>query len=64
MGELILTFEWDGTTVHKETKGFKGKSCTEVTKFIDKALGGETSNRKLKPEYYEDGGKQKQTNKY
>lgn len=48
--ELILTFNWNGT-VEKETKNFEGKSCTEVTKFIEEALGATDENRRFKPEY-------------
>ena len=36
--EIILTFEWDGKTVHKETKNFSGKSCTAETGFIEETL--------------------------
>jgi len=55
MKEMILTFEWDGKTVHKETKGFAegtGPSCVEATKFMDDALGGKVKNRRFKSEYY------------
>jgi hypothetical protein len=51
MSEVTLTFEWDGKTVHKETKGFTGKACTEKTKFLDDALGT-VQDRKYKAEYY------------
>lgn len=51
MGQLTLTFEWDGVTVHKETKGFKGGDCIKKTKFIEDALGT-AGDRKLKAEYY------------
>jgi len=53
MAEVILTFEWDGKTVHKETKGFTGNDCVTKTKFIEEALGT-ASDRKLKAEYYEE----------
>lgn len=52
--EMILTFEWDGKTVHKETKGFKGKECTERTAFVEKALGGHDMKRTLKDSYYDE----------
>jgi len=52
MADLILTFEWDGKTIHKETKGFTGSTCVSDTKFIEEALG-KASNRKYKAEYYE-----------
>jgi|WetSurMetagenome_2_1015567.scaffolds.fasta_scaffold225446_3 hypothetical protein len=47
---LILTFNKDGS-VEKETTGFNGKSCTEVTQFIEKALGAVNENKRFKPEY-------------
>jgi len=56
MAELILTFDWDGETVHKETKGFVGKSCTAKTKFIEEALGT-AHDRKYKAVYYEEENK-------
>jgi len=53
MPEIILTFELDGKTVHKETKGFTGSNCVSKSKFIEDALGGKTKNRMFKSEYYE-----------
>lgn len=56
---IKLIFEWDGKTVHKEAIGWKGKTCTADTAFLDKALGSVT-NQVLKSEYHEeDKGKQK-----
>lgn len=50
--EITLVFEWDGKTVHKETSGFSGKSCTEETKFIEEELsGGKVKNLRLKAAY-------------
>jgi hypothetical protein len=49
---LLLTFEWDGKTVHKETSGFEGKKCTEITKFIEDALNGTDKKITFKPEFY------------
>lgn len=51
MAEIILTFEWDGKTVNKETKGFTGNDCVKKTKFLEDALGT-AGTRKLKAEYY------------
>lgn len=51
MAEIILTFEWNGKTIHKETKGFSGNDCVKKTKFLEDALGT-TGPRKLKAEYY------------
>jgi hypothetical protein len=53
MAELVLTFDWDGKTVHKETKGFVGSTCVSKTKFIEDALGF-ANDRKFKMEYYEE----------
>lgn len=49
--EMILTFEWDGETVHKETMNFEGESCVKETAFIEAALGGKDLKRKFKDEY-------------
>jgi hypothetical protein len=51
MAEMVLIFNEDGT-VHKETRGFKGKSCVDKTKFIEEALGI-AGERKFKAEYHE-----------
>ncbi len=51
--EIILTFEWDGKTVKKETKGFTGSSCIKDTKFLEDALG-KPKNRRKKAKYYEE----------
>lgn len=49
--ELILTFEWDGKTVHKETTGFTGKQCTELTSFVEASLKAKNEKKTFKPEY-------------
>ena len=54
MPEIILTFEWDGKTVHKSTKGFIGKACTAKTSFIDKALGLTGGSVTFTEEYYKE----------
>ena len=51
MPTMILTFEWDGKTVKKETSGFEGKTCEEKTAFIEEALSGQNLKRRRKPEY-------------
>jgi hypothetical protein len=57
--KIKLIFEWDGKTVHKEAIGWKGKTCTSETSWLDKALGSVT-NQVLKQDYHEeDKGKQK-----
>lgn len=53
MPEIIVTFEWDGKTVHKETKGFTGNECVSKTKFIEESLGN-AGKRKYKADYYKD----------
>lgn len=53
MAEMILTFEWDGKTIHKETKGFTGNDCISKTKRFEDALGT-GGERKLKSEFYEE----------
>ena len=62
MAEIILTFEWDGETVHKETKGFVGNTCVSSTKFLEEALGN-TENRRYKAEYYESKEKDREKEK-
>lgn len=52
MAEMILTFEWDGKTVHKEVKGMTGSNCIGKTEFMEKALG-QAGEHQLKSEYYE-----------
>jgi len=49
--EIIMTFDWDGKGVHKETFGFDGKACTEETAFVEEALKGRNQKRKFKAEY-------------
>jgi Protein of unknown function (DUF2997). len=53
MAEIILTFELDGKTVHKQTKGFTGSDCVSKTKFIEEALGTTVGERRKTSEYYE-----------
>jgi hypothetical protein len=51
MKEIIIEISDDGE-ISIETKGFKGKSCIEETKFLKGVLGTELS-RTLTPVYYE-----------
>ena len=51
MKKIVLTFEWDGSTVHKDVNGFKSNTCLKETDFIDKALGTVVSVTK-KPEFF------------
>lgn len=48
--EVIVTIGLDGK-VEVSAEGFKGKGCTEATKFIEQALGMDGKGRKFKPEY-------------
>jgi hypothetical protein len=48
--EILMTFDWDGETVHKEAKGFTGSACLASTKFLEEALGGKDLKRKMKEE--------------
>lgn len=48
--ELHLTFS--GETVIKETFGFEGSSCTEVTSFIEEAMKPKHIKKTLKAEYH------------
>lgn len=52
--ELEITIGPDGV-VHVDVKGVKGKSCADLVKFLEVALG-EAKDRKLKPDYYERDG--------
>lgn len=49
--QINITIGEDGS-VEIESSGFKGKSCAEVTKVFEQALGS-TKERKFKPEYYQ-----------
>jgi hypothetical protein len=54
MKEIILTIDNEGRT-SLQTKGFKGKSCMQASKFLEEALGNTTKNE-FTPEYYEFDG--------
>jgi len=54
MPEIELTFELDGKTVHKKTKGFTGQDCVEKSKFIEDALGKPGGEKVFTGEYYEE----------
>lgn len=58
--EIILTFEWDGKTIKKETKGFKGNSCVSETKFLEEELGT-AKNRRKKSSYYAENTEEEKT---
>ncbi|MHA2290096.1 MAG: DUF2997 domain-containing protein [Promethearchaeota archaeon] len=49
--ELEITIDEKGN-VSYTVNGLKGKTCTEKTKFLDKALG-EVAKRDFKRDYYE-----------
>ena len=52
--ELEITISPDGDVL-VDVKGVKGKSCADLVKFLEVALG-EAKDRKLKPDYYEREG--------
>lgn len=52
--EIQISIGPDGN-VHIDVKGVKGKSCVDLIKFLEEALG-ETAERKFKPDYYERDG--------
>jgi hypothetical protein len=41
------------TDVKIEVDGTKGKMCTDITKSIEEALGGDVTSRKKKPEFFD-----------
>ena len=51
MKTIKIDIAADGS-VQIETSGFKGKSCAEITKVFEQALGV-AGDRKFKPEYYQ-----------
>ena len=52
---ITMTFTSDGKSSF-EVNGTKGKSCTDLTGFLEKAFGAQ--DRKLKAEYYQQGSVQ------
>ena len=50
--EVLLTFEWDGKTVHKEAIGFEGKACAIETAFLEEAFAATDENKTFKREYH------------
>lgn len=51
MKEIVLMIDDDGKT-KLQTKGFRGKSCMQASKFLEDALGNTISNE-FTPEYFE-----------
>ena len=49
--EIIVTVDLEGK-VEVSAEGYKGKGCTEATKFIEDALGISDGKRTKKPEWY------------
>lgn len=43
-----------------DAQGFKGPDCEKVTGEIEKALGGEVSNKTRKPEFFHQQPRQQQ----
>lgn len=50
--EIVLSIFLDGT-IQTEVVGAEGKTCTELTKVLEEALGT-VEERKFKPEYRQD----------
>lgn len=50
MREIIVNIDKQGN-IDYETKGFKGSSCKEAAKFLEKLQGNR--KEKLTPEYYQ-----------
>lgn len=42
-----------GGDVNIDVDGMKGKACTDITKSIEEALGGDVTSRKKKPEFFD-----------
>ena len=53
MSEIVLTFEWDGETVHKETSGYTGNACVQKTAWVENSLG-KGGKHKMKAEGFGD----------
>lgn len=49
--EIVVNFDNEGNPII-EAKGIKGKSCKEVTAFLEKALGQKVSDTNSR-EFYE-----------
>ena len=50
-GEIVVNFDENGEAIIS-VNGVKGKSCKDVTKFLEKELGKVVEEKKTK-EYYE-----------
>ncbi len=50
--ETITVIVDEAGNIELSADGMKGKSCVEKTKWVEKALGLDTSKRKKTPEYY------------
>jgi hypothetical protein len=51
MQEITVTIDENGQPVI-ETRGFKGKACTDATRGLEQALGFQEGPRQHKPEYF------------
>jgi hypothetical protein len=54
-GKMIATISPDGLKVELEVKNVKGKSCLDLTKAIEEALGELDGDRQLTEEYHQRG---------
>ncbi len=48
---ITVTVDLDGK-VELSADGYRGKSCVEATKFLEEALGLDTSGRKKTPDFF------------
>ena len=58
MEEMEITIDADGN-VSMQVRGVTGKSCLELTKPLEEALGAEVENRTMTSEYYATDSSQK-----
>ncbi len=55
--EIDVFIDKDGQ-VRVEVRGVKGEGCLELTRELEKALGGEIASRELTPEAHETASEQ------
>ena len=49
--QIIVTISPDGA-IKLDAQGYKGKSCADATKFLEKLMSGSKSTKK--PEFYQE----------
>ncbi len=62
MTEPVIDIYWDPATgeMKIEVEG-AGQDCLDLTRALEKLLGMQAGDRKVKPEYYEGGDGKKRT---